>query len=159
MLFIGGTYTCAIMREGLIDISYTARSHALQLMRFHMHDWIMIFGLMLIVGMLNLIHPFYRFVGKTMLDDLMFPLKENTVPFWAVPILAVIVPIIVIFIYYLHRRDVNDLHHAILGLLFSVCITAVITDAVKDAVGRPRPDFFWRCFPDGISVEGILSTP
>uniref|UniRef100_A0A0E0DUG6 Phosphatidic acid phosphatase type 2/haloperoxidase domain-containing protein n=1 Tax=Oryza meridionalis TaxID=40149 RepID=A0A0E0DUG6_9ORYZ len=35
-------------------------------------------------------------------------------------------------------------------LLFSVLITAVLTDAIKDGVGRPRPNFFWRCFPDGI---------
>uniref|UniRef100_A0A452ZS51 Phosphatidic acid phosphatase type 2/haloperoxidase domain-containing protein n=1 Tax=Aegilops tauschii subsp. strangulata TaxID=200361 RepID=A0A452ZS51_AEGTS len=35
-------------------------------------------------------------------------------------------------------------------LLFSVLITGVLTDAIKDGVGRPRPNFYYRCFPDGV---------
>jgi hypothetical protein len=41
------------------------------------------------------------------------------------------------------------------GLLFSVLITGVLTDAIKDGVGRPRPNFFWRCFPDGVLVSSL----
>jgi hypothetical protein len=43
--------------------------------------------------------------------------------------------------------------------LFSVLITGVLTDAIKDAVGRPRPNFFWRCFPDGIAVTNLNRIP
>lgn len=46
----------------------------------------------------------------------------------------------------------QDVSIPCVGLLFAVLTTALITDALKDAVGRPRPDFFWRCFPDGKEV-------
>lgn len=68
---------------------------------------------------------------------------------------AVLLPIVVFNLFYIRRRNVYDLHHSILGLLFAVLITAVLTDSIKNAVGRPRPDFFWRCFPDGIDVYDI----
>lgn len=32
------------------------------------------------------------------------------------------------------------------GLLTAVLLTAVITDALKDGLGFPRPDFYARCF-------------
>nr|KYP75125.1 Lipid phosphate phosphatase 1 [Cajanus cajan] len=87
-----------------------------------------------------------------MMEDLKYPLKDNTVPVWAVPLYAVLLPMAVFLLFYMRRRDVYDLHHSVLGLLFAVLITGVLTDAIKNAVGRPRPDFFWRCFPDGVEA-------
>ncbi|XP_008782309.2 lipid phosphate phosphatase 2-like isoform X2 [Phoenix dactylifera] len=129
--------------------SHTVQSHGVKVAKIHKHDWFIVVFLMMLVVALNIIHPFYRFVGKDMMTDLKYPLKSDTVPVWAVPMISVLLPIAVFVAVYFRRRDVYDLHHAILGLLFSVLITGVITDALKDAVGRPRPDFYWRCFPDG----------
>ncbi|KAJ9173998.1 hypothetical protein P3X46_017075 [Hevea brasiliensis] len=129
--------------------SHTARSHGVKVARIHMHDWLILLLLVIIDALLNFIEPFHRFVGQGMMTDLTYPFKPNTVPVWAVPILAGVLPIAVFCVYYYYRKDVYDLHHSILGLLFSLLVTGVITDAIKDAVGRPRPNFFWRCFPDG----------
>ncbi|KAL6969893.1 putative lipid phosphate phosphatase 3, chloroplastic [Sarracenia purpurea var. burkii] len=130
--------------------AHTIKSHGASVARTHMHDWLILLLLVIIVVILNVIHPFYRFVGKDMMTDLKYPLKDNTVPVWAVPIYSVLLPIVIFLLFYLRRKDVYDLHHSVLGLLYAALITAVLTEAIKDAVGRPRPDFFWRCFPDGI---------
>ncbi|MED6221194.1 Lipid phosphate phosphatase 1 [Stylosanthes scabra] len=132
--------------------AHTIKSHGATLARTHLHDWLILLLLIVIEVILFVIHPFYRFVGRDMLEDLKYPMKENTVPVWAVPLYAVLLPMAVFLLFYLRRRDVYDLHHSVLGLLFAVLITAVLTDAIKDAVGRPRPDFYWRCFPDGKEV-------
>eukprot|EP00250_Pteridium_aquilinum_P015961 c22860_g1_i3 orf=164-1243(+) len=133
------------------EVISTLRGASYKLLRFHLHDWLAIFGLAILDGILNIINPFYRFVGKSMIGDYMYPLKGNTIPFQAVPVIAIGIPLFIFVIYFLYSKDITDLHHALLGLLFAVLITAVITDSIKDAVGRPRPDFFWRCFPDGIA--------
>ncbi|KAF1888656.1 hypothetical protein Lal_00036695 [Lupinus albus] len=144
--------------------SHTVASHGYTVARTHKHDWFILLLLVLMEIVLYIIDPFYRFVGKDMMTDLKYPLKNTTVPFWSVPIYAVVLPMLIFLVVYIRRRDVYDLHHSILvgdndrklfagaGLLFSILVTAVITEAVKNAVGRPRPDFFWRCFPDGKDV-------
>ncbi|KAK1281150.1 Lipid phosphate phosphatase 2 [Acorus gramineus] len=144
------------MREVQLGV-HTIRTHGIQLARTHMHDWFILILLIIVEVILNIIHPFYRFVGEDMMTDLKYPMQNNTVPFWAVPVIAVLLPIAILLVFYYLRRDVFDLHHSLLGLLFSVLITGVITDAIKDAVGRPRPDFFWRCFPDGKDVYDLVT--
>ncbi|XP_004135081.1 lipid phosphate phosphatase 2 [Cucumis sativus] len=132
--------------------AHTIKSHGAKVAKNHLHDWLILLLLVVIEVVLVSIHPFYRYVGKDTMTDLKFPFKDNTVPVWSVPLYAVILPILIFLIVYIRRRDVYDLHHAILGLLFSVLITAIITDAIKNGVGRPRPNFFWRCFPNGIEA-------
>ncbi|XP_010032374.2 lipid phosphate phosphatase 2 isoform X2 [Eucalyptus grandis] len=133
-----------------IDLgSHTIQSHGFKVAKVHKHDWLILLLLVVIEAILLIIEPFHRFVGEDMMSDMKYPLKGNTVPFWAVPMIAIVFPFVIFLVFYFTRKDVYDFHHAILGLLFAVLLTAVITDAIKDAVGRPRPDFFWRCFPNG----------
>ncbi|XP_021296375.1 putative lipid phosphate phosphatase 3, chloroplastic isoform X3 [Herrania umbratica] len=150
VFFLGLRISVTLFRMREVQLgSHTVRSHGVTVARTHMLDWLILLLLVVIEVLLYIIHPFYRFVGKDMMEGLKYPLKSNTVPVWAVPVYAVLLPMMIFLLVYIHRRDVYDLHHAILGLLFSVLLTAVITDAIKNVVGRPRPDFFWRCFPDG----------
>uniref|UniRef100_A0A0E0QHZ3 Phosphatidic acid phosphatase type 2/haloperoxidase domain-containing protein n=1 Tax=Oryza rufipogon TaxID=4529 RepID=A0A0E0QHZ3_ORYRU len=137
---------------------HTIRSHGTNVARLHMYDWIILLFLAVVDGLLNIIEPFHRFVGRDMMTDLRYPLKGNTIPFWAVPLIAIVLPWVVFGGIYFKKKNVYDLHHGILGILYSVLITAVITDAIKDGVGRPRPDFFWRCFPDGIPKFDNVTT-
>jgi diacylglycerol diphosphate phosphatase/phosphatidate phosphatase len=65
---------------------HTIRSHGSTVARFHMYDWIILVLLAVTDGLLNIIEPFHRFVGKDMMTDLRYPLNGNTVPFWAVPV-------------------------------------------------------------------------
>ena len=68
--------------------AHTIRSHGVAVARFHMHDWLILVLLIVIEVVLNVIEPFHRFVGEDMLTDLRYPLQDNTVPFWAVPVIS-----------------------------------------------------------------------
>ncbi|KAJ1282690.1 hypothetical protein BS78_03G071000 [Paspalum vaginatum] len=120
-----------------------------RLARKHTHDWVVLILLAALVVALHYAPPFSRFVAKDMMADIRYPVKPSTVPAWAVPMISILCPWTIFVSVYIARSDVYDLHHATLGVLFAVLITAVFTDVIKTAVGRPRPDFFWRCFPDG----------
>ena len=80
-----------------IDLgAHTIKSHGASVAKNHMHDWLILLLLAVIEITLFLIHPFYRFVGKDMMEDLKYPMKDNTVPGWTVP-----VSVLVLVHYYL----------------------------------------------------------
>lgn len=75
------------MRISQVELgAHTIKSHGAKIARNHMHDWLILLLLVVIEVVLYVIHPFYRFVGKDMMTDLKYPLNENTVPVWAVPV-------------------------------------------------------------------------
>lgn len=65
---------------------HTVKSHGVKLVKVHMYDWLILLLLMVIDLLLNKIEPFHRYVGEDMMSTLKYPLKENTIPFWAVPV-------------------------------------------------------------------------
>ncbi|CAI6011826.1 unnamed protein product, partial [Closterium sp. NIES-65] len=115
-------------------------------------DWGVL--LLIVAGAIavNFIEPFPRFVDSEDMEGLMYPLLDNTVPSWAVPLIALAPAAIAFLVHYAIRKDIVDIHHSVLGLLFAFFSTILITDALKVSVGRPRPDFFIRCFPSGVPV-------
>ncbi|KAK0840565.1 hypothetical protein LTR03_010478 [Friedmanniomyces endolithicus] len=46
------------------------------------------------------------------------------------------------------RPSIHKAHVTILGLIITILVTSFITDIIKDAVSRPRPDLIARCKPD-----------
>lgn len=69
-----------------LGCGHTIKSHGASVARIHMHDWIILLLLVVIEIVLYIIGPFHRFVGKDMMTDLKYPMKDNTVPVWSVPV-------------------------------------------------------------------------
>lgn len=66
--------------------AHTIKSHGAALAMNHKHDWLILLFLAMVEVALIITHPFRRFVGKDMMEDLKYPMKDNTVPVWSVPV-------------------------------------------------------------------------
>jgi diacylglycerol diphosphate phosphatase/phosphatidate phosphatase len=56
------------------------------------------------------------------------------------------------------RPGTHKAHVTILGLLTTLALSSFLTDIIKNAVGRPRPDLIARCKPDETTSPYVLVT-
>jgi diacylglycerol diphosphate phosphatase / phosphatidate phosphatase len=79
-----------------------------------------------------------------------FVFPPRTVPTSALWPIVFVIPITIFFIHFFITHDRSNLRQSLLGFTLATSLNGVLTNLIKITVGRPRPDFFYRCFPDGV---------
>lgn len=119
------------------------------LQRSYAADYVCVFLLALGYFLIQLfVDPFHRMFY---LDDInhQYPhALHERVPLLQLLIYSAGIPALVLLLWVIFARpDPHKAHVVLLGLLISHVLTMFITDTIKNAVGRPRPDLIARCKP------------
>nr|XP_026494147.1 phospholipid phosphatase 5 [Vanessa tameamea] len=105
------------------------------------------------------LNPFIRVIPHSELEsNCKYPRHESYVPSGMLWSIVLSVPCVLSLIAWAVCNDCNDALEFLLSWSLALGITGVLTDTVKLIVGRPRPDFFYRCFPDGIETPELQCT-
>ncbi|XP_068625973.1 phospholipid phosphatase 5 [Battus philenor] len=103
--------------------------------------------------------PFVRVILPSELEtDCKYPRRESYVPGGALWAIVLSVPCLLSLLAWGACNDCNDAFEILLAWSLALGINGVLTDTMKLIVGRPRPDFFYRCFPDGVETADLQCT-
>ncbi|KAG0349138.1 hypothetical protein BG005_011128 [Podila minutissima] len=121
-----------------------ARTKAL--CRSYIKDWGLVLVVLVAFVFVDQIEPYHRQFSVTD-KSIQHPFaKKETVPVWMLLVVAFAVPAVVMScIAVFYKRSYTDVHNALLGLMLTQSLVMIVTDSIKIAVGRPRPDFLDRC--------------
>lgn len=108
---------------------------------------LLLLGLFLVTEEFN---PFVRIIHK---EEFWVHDNPRTASYYPTSLLissAFLVPFVTIYLLSYCRMKKEEAVKGWLAFTFSTLFTGLVTNLVKNVVGRPRPDFMRRCFPDGI---------
>lgn len=116
----------------------------------------------LLLTVVCLIHitapPYMYYLSPSDLDSYKRPRRDSFVPVWVMIAIVIFVPLMFFIFTVVVSRNYLDSTQSFLAWTLALSINAFFTETIKLAIGRPRPDFFYRCFPDGKVTEKFTCT-
>ena len=114
-------------------------------------DASIVFALVYLACSLELVEPFERYLVPETLPKYSYPFTtDQSVPTWTLPFLGVFIPLgLIASVAAFTGAGWLEIRRSIAGLCVSVSLGWAVTNLLKVSIGGYRPDFLYRCWPDG----------
>ncbi|KAJ2189908.1 hypothetical protein EV181_001347 [Coemansia sp. RSA 532] len=124
------------------------RRRRIRLLKAYIPDWIILVLINTAGGLFGKLGPRHR---EFSLSDqsIQYSYHASYVPDFVPPLVAYATPVLCALAFLVfRRRNWHDFHCTVLGIFMAMGLNNTATNIVKNAVGRPRPDFIARCQPN-----------